>query len=164
MIEIKRIDPDWFQTSNLFFKDDGPVSKGAKTRRFSVLSRTTRSLLGYIKWYPNWRKYCFFPLNSLFDDKCLRQVAQFCEEATTTHKARLPNIQRQKEMEKARRQRRIEQLTKQKECSTISPEVIQAGKNLGKGLLANVIQEAFSDENRVVEGMNVDAPVIQETT
>jgi hypothetical protein len=123
MIEIKRIDPDWFQTSNLFFKDDGPVSKGAKTRRFSVLSRTTRSLLGYIKWFPNWRKYCFFPLNSLFDDKCLRQVAQFCEEATTIHKSRLPNIQRQKDMAKARRERRIDKLTKSKEPDTMGSEV-----------------------------------------
>ena len=147
MIEIKRIDLDWFRSSNLFFKDDGPVSKGAKTRQFSVYSRTTRSLLGYIKWFSNWRKYCFFPLNSLFDDKCLLQVAQFCIEATAAHKSRLPNTKRQKDMALARRQRRIEKLTKGKESDTMGSEV----------------NNTFPDENRVVEGITRDAPVVQET-
>ena len=115
MIGIERIDIDLFQSSHLFFRDDGPVTKGAKTRQFSVISKTYRNLLGYIKWYRHWRKYCFYPLNSLFDNLCLEEVALFCVQATKAHKSRLPNKQRLKNLEKAKRQRRIEKLAKEKE-------------------------------------------------
>jgi len=140
MIEIRRVDLDLFETSHLAFVDDGPVKKGAKTRQFSVYNKANRSLLGYVKWFPNWRKYCFFPLNSLFDDKCLMQVATFCLEATTAHKSRLPNKQRIKDMQKAKRQRRIEKLAKKKLTSQEN-----------SGSIENVT-EVPGPNNRVVEG------------
>ena len=115
MVEIERIDKDLFKSSHLTFRDDGPVSKGAKTRQFSVFSSSSRALLGYVKWWTSWRQYCFFPLNSLFDPKCLRQIAQFCEEATAAHKSRLPLKKHEKKLMLARRQRRMAQLAARKE-------------------------------------------------
>lgn len=143
--ELERIDTKRWHTSHLAFTDDGPVSVGAKTRQFSVNSRSNRSLIGYVKWWGNWRKYVFFPLNStLFDDKCMRQIAQFCEEATTAHKSRLPNKQRAKNMALARRERRIEQLalTKQAKCGNMDS-----------------VSEVPGPNNRVVEGVSDLTPL-----
>jgi len=120
---IKRIEIDTWKSSHLIFIDNGPVSVGAKTRQFSVLSSSTKALLGYVKWYTHWRKYCFYPLNSLFDDQCLEEVAQFMWEATDAHMGRLPNIKRAKALEQRKRQRRIEQLTKRKKSSTMVSKV-----------------------------------------
>ena len=140
MVEIKRVDLDLFKSSHFTFRDDGPVSKAAKTRLFSVFNSSNRSLLGYVKWWGNWRKYCFFPLNSLFDDKCLEQIAVFCREATTAHKSRLPNKKRIKDLQKAKRQRRIEKLAKKKLTDEQS-----------SGIIENVT-EIPESINQVVEG------------
>ncbi len=126
MIEIKRIDLDWFRSSHLDFRDDGPFKVGAKTRQFSVFSRANRSLLGYVKWWTQWRQYVFFPLNSLFDKNCLREVAQFCEEVTTVHKDRLPKLKNyHKKIALAARERRIAKLalTKKQGNDTIDSEI-----------------------------------------
>jgi hypothetical protein len=136
MIEIKRIDLDWFRSSRLDYRDDGPVSKGAKTRQFSVFSRANRSLLGYVKWWTNWRQYCFFPLNSLFNYDCLREIAQFCEEATRVHKDRLPKLKTyHKRLAKEARERRMAKLalTKSKQNDTmVLSEVEAVGDATGK--------------------------------
>jgi hypothetical protein len=35
--------------------------------------------LGEVKFYPQWRKYCFFPfVNTVFDTACLEEIAGFC--------------------------------------------------------------------------------------
>ena len=143
MIEIKRIDLDLFKSRNLTFRDDGLIHLGAKTRQFSVFNTSNRALLGYVKWFAFWRQYCFYPLNSVFDSQCLEQVALFMKETTAAHKSRLPNIKRGRDMMKARRQRRIEQLTKQKEDAT----------------MVSVSESSGSDVPELVEGIsNWDAP------
>ena len=143
MIEIKRIDLDLFKSRNLTFRDDGLIHPGAKTRQFSVFNTSNRALLGYVKWFAFWRQYCFYPLNSVFDSQCLEQVALFMKETTAAHKSRLPNIKRGRDMMKARRQRRIEQLTKQKEDAT----------------MVSVSESSGSDVPELVEGIsNWDAP------
>ena len=36
------------------------------------------TLLGSIKWYPQWRQYCFFPMNNtLHNAGCLNDIADF---------------------------------------------------------------------------------------
>lgn len=67
----------------LNFKDEGKVNKLAKTRKFSVHSRHNGSMLGYVKYFVQWRQYTFFPFNAVFDKKCLREIADFCEKKTT---------------------------------------------------------------------------------
>jgi hypothetical protein len=39
--------------------------------------------LGQVKFYPQWRKYSFFPaLQTLFEQDCLRDIADFCAAET----------------------------------------------------------------------------------
>jgi hypothetical protein len=39
--------------------------------------------LGQVKFYPQWRKFAFFPASqTLFEKDCLRDIADFCETAT----------------------------------------------------------------------------------
>jgi hypothetical protein len=154
MIEIKRIDLDLFKSRNLTFRDDGLIHPGAKTRQFSVFNTSNRALLGYIKWFAFWRQYCFYPLNSVFDNQCLEQVALFMKETTAAHKSRLPNIKRGRDMMKARRQRRIEQLAAQKESLKKDLTLEQASATM-----VSVSEGPTSDVVGLVEGIsNWDAP------
>lgn len=44
------------------------------------------AILGDIRWFGAWRKYCFYPVNgTIFDKGCLRDIANFCEGKTDTH-------------------------------------------------------------------------------
>jgi hypothetical protein len=62
-----------------------PHPKG-KTMVHWVYSKETQFTLGEIRWYGRWRKYCFFPvISSLFEQDCLRDIADFCENATKEH-------------------------------------------------------------------------------
>jgi len=61
-------------------------SEGRKTRIFYVHSKDG-GFLGEIKWYGAWRKYSFFPSpRVVFEEDCLRDIAQFMEEASKKHK------------------------------------------------------------------------------
>lgn len=71
----------------LSFKDEGPVSPGSVTHKFSIRSRQSGALLGYVKWFNQWRKYCFYPVDAIFDEKCLQDVTEFLSEATRSHRA-----------------------------------------------------------------------------
>lgn len=43
--------------------------------------------LGEIRWRGAWRKYAFFPEpDTVFEQDCLRDIAQFCEDKTREHK------------------------------------------------------------------------------
>ena len=44
--------------------------------------------LGQIKWNSMWRRYAFYPLAfTLYEQDCLRSIADFCESASKTHRA-----------------------------------------------------------------------------
>jgi hypothetical protein len=47
------------------------------------------AVLGDIHWWCNWRRYAFFPSDAtLFDARCLREIADFCEKETKDYKAK----------------------------------------------------------------------------
>lgn len=49
-----------------------------KTDIWDVFSKTGHYPLGGIKWYPAWRKYCFYPESqTVFDSYCLDEIASF---------------------------------------------------------------------------------------
>jgi hypothetical protein len=50
-----------------------------KTRVFEVRSKTNAVLLGTVKWYGQWRRYCFFIDSSglVFDAGCLADIQEF---------------------------------------------------------------------------------------
>jgi hypothetical protein len=57
------------------------------TKRWQVLAIQGETELGIVSWYSGWRRYCFFPNpQTLYEQDCLRDIATFCEEETTTHK------------------------------------------------------------------------------
>jgi len=44
-------------------------------------------LIGCIAWLGRWRKYCFFPEpETVFEQVCLREIAEFCEHETRHHR------------------------------------------------------------------------------
>ena len=154
MSGIKRIDNEWAVSENLMFKDDGPVYQGAKTRQFTVFSRTNRSLLARIKWLSKWRKYCLFTFDSVvFDNRCLSQIIDFMEETNTIHLSQLPNLRKFKEKQKAARQRRIEKFAKEKLTKKEICDILDS-----KDVERQIEPVPSTETNSVVEGVNVYAP------
>ena len=52
-----------------------------------VLSVSRVGSIGSVKWFGRWRKYAFFPENDcVFEEVCLREIAQFCVDATKEHR------------------------------------------------------------------------------
>ena len=64
-----------------------PAVLGRKTRVWNIYTQKEDfegQNLGEIKFYPQWRKYAFFPARqTLFEQDCLREIATFCEAETT---------------------------------------------------------------------------------
>jgi hypothetical protein len=45
-----------------------------------VRTRKTDIAIGFIKWYPSWRHYCFFPLpDTVYSDRCLIAIWMFMQ-------------------------------------------------------------------------------------
>lgn len=69
--------------------------KEAKTRRWNVVNKRTREIVGVVKWYGGWRKYVFHaghpamtePEDTWFDSDCLKMIAEFLEEKNGEHRA-----------------------------------------------------------------------------
>jgi len=67
----------------------GPPTQrdGQKTLRFLVTTADNRSVLGTVAWYSQWRRYAFYPTHgTVFEQDCLREIADFCETKTREHK------------------------------------------------------------------------------
>ena len=68
------------------------VDPKRKTEQWIVISNSAIGvLLGEVSWYGPWRKYSFFPnrdLHLVFEQVCLRDIADFCERETKNYRAR----------------------------------------------------------------------------
>jgi hypothetical protein len=74
------------------FVEDTPKPK---TNVWEVVTRPGGVVIGVIQWYSPWRKYGFFPRDdTVYEQVCLREIAQFCENETASRK-------RQRELKKA---------------------------------------------------------------
>jgi hypothetical protein len=79
----------------LVFYNSGP-RKGQKTNVYDVYAGTSVKL-GLIKWYAPWRKYSYFPnLNTVYEQVCLREIAEFCEIETRKRKEKNKNVDTKK--------------------------------------------------------------------
>ena len=59
------------------FKELAPKPK---TKVFAVINIQHEHLLGEIKWYPSFRKYCFFPeANTVWESICLEDIKEFID-------------------------------------------------------------------------------------
>ena len=68
--------------------------KDHKTNEYEVTEKhNVRATLGYIRWFARWRKYAFSPItNTVFEETCLREIAQFVEEETQAHRAKTRKV------------------------------------------------------------------------
>jgi len=60
-----------------------------KTNVYEVISRCAECILGEIKWYPQWRHYCFFPninVETVHSDRCLLSISEFITKLNQEHK------------------------------------------------------------------------------
>ena len=49
--------------------------------------------LGEIRWFSKWRKYAFYPYqNTVFEEDCMRDISNWCEQATRHHKLSLNKL------------------------------------------------------------------------
>lgn len=68
---------------------DGPSASG-KSKLFTVATPDGTSL-GKVKWYGAWRCYAFFPnADTLYEKRCLRDIANFCEKESQEQLRRKP--------------------------------------------------------------------------
>lgn len=57
-----------------------------RTRTWNVVNTRFQTVVGQIKWWGAWRKYCFFTEpNMLYDSDCLRMIADYSEKLTKSH-------------------------------------------------------------------------------
>lgn len=67
-----------------------PLPEGRKTDIWRVISTSRVGvLLGQVSWYVPWRKFCFYPnkaLSLVFEEDCLRDIADFCVEQTQSRR------------------------------------------------------------------------------
>lgn len=80
------LDDLWAQGKWHNFKDEGYVSRGSATRKFSVWDRRSGAVIGSIKWHVTWRQYMFFPFGHPLSPKTGREILDFCEVVTRLHK------------------------------------------------------------------------------
>jgi hypothetical protein len=63
------------------------LSKSGITKIYNVYPKESDSALGQIKWFARWRKYSYFPnTGTLYEEKCLRDLATVIEDLTKQHK------------------------------------------------------------------------------
>jgi hypothetical protein len=66
-----------------------PQPSGRKTSIWKVVAREGGETLGKVAWWGPWRQYVFFPEHEallLFNRTCLRDLADFCDIATTMYR------------------------------------------------------------------------------
>jgi hypothetical protein len=71
--------PNWGK--HLLFTLEPVGKKARKTKIWSVRSGLFgTSELGWVRYYPQWRRYVFYPDDlALFDAGCLREIAEFLD-------------------------------------------------------------------------------------
>ena len=64
-----------------------PPKPGCKTSLWIVKVKANNTVLGFIRWFGQWRGYAFFPCNAtVFEEECLRGIGNFVERVTKEHK------------------------------------------------------------------------------
>lgn len=62
-----------------------PTPSTGKTERWEV-ETLTGNLLGHVRWHGAWRQYAFDSLLSVYEPRCLRDIANFCETKTREYR------------------------------------------------------------------------------
>lgn len=64
------------------------TTPSGKTKIYSVTAKDVgNTILGTVSWFGRWRKYTFWPMeDTVYEENCLRTIAEFCETITKDHK------------------------------------------------------------------------------
>lgn len=69
--------------------EDCAVPDVRKTRIVNVINRSSKAVLGQIKWYGPWRQYCYFPsLHTIYNVDCQNRISAEMAAMTKAHRAR----------------------------------------------------------------------------
>lgn len=64
-----------------------PAPPKPKTLVWWVVNKYDDGQIGWVGWYPGWRKYSYFARpETVYEQVCLREIADFCERKTREHK------------------------------------------------------------------------------
>ena len=70
------------------------VKDKPKTSVWACINKKSRSILGFVSWYPQWRQYCFMPADQsgewediVLSAGCLSDIAHFVRQAMREHKS-----------------------------------------------------------------------------
>ena len=64
-----------------------------KTKIYKILTRSSNNILGIIKWYTGWRKYCFYPeATTVFSVDCIKDIIAFIENLMERRKNESYNV------------------------------------------------------------------------
>jgi len=81
------ISENWTKGEHVEFLFTRPSESG-KTKVFRVNTINENITLGEVRWYAPWRKYAFYPeWNTLYEERCLRDIADFVGRVTIKHRA-----------------------------------------------------------------------------
>ena len=82
---LTQLEGNWVKGTFIFFYNHGSI-EGRKTNSYSVMTLENIKL-GQIKWFSNWRKYCFYPQqDTVYEEVCLKEIAEFIQQETYNYK------------------------------------------------------------------------------
>lgn len=67
-----------------------PMPPAHKTRLWRVETKERGDVLGEVRWFGRWRKYCFEPFGrAVFEEVCMREISDFIVARTREHREAL---------------------------------------------------------------------------
>ena len=61
------------------------IEQKPKTGVYQCCNKGSGNELGIVKWYPPWRKYCYFPtVQAVYSKGCLEDINDFISKVTAT--------------------------------------------------------------------------------
>ena len=79
--------------------------KKRKTKCWIVYPKDIDSSIGLVRWFPQWRKYGFFPdmKVTVFEPDCRRDIANFLEKKTREHRVGMGKVDLKTEKSRLKR-------------------------------------------------------------
>ena len=73
-----------------YFELVRPIDLKKKTQTWFCISKNDKYMLGVVKWFPNWRQYCFFPEDeTVFSIGCLNDMIDFTKQLNEGHRKQI---------------------------------------------------------------------------
>jgi hypothetical protein len=66
------------QTKYEYLTFEKAAQQPAKTSVWECKNAKSRAVLGEVKWFGSWRRYCYFPtVQAVYSAECLNDIADF---------------------------------------------------------------------------------------